>query len=127
MIKNFLICMVFLSPILVMAGKEDLNQGGCYAIVTWRVQNDKPTSKELLNLGSKYATRVQSVVKQAGACQTPQGNLSPDCLRTKLSASDYDLFDGFLRGMNGANLPQDPSKLPNHEVLSTMFCASLLK
>ena len=110
-----------------MAAEQDVQLGACNVVVYWRVENNKKTSLELLTIAKNSSPRANSVLKKAESCKTPQNTLITSCLRTNLSASDFDFLDGFLRASNELNSPQDPNKLPNHELLSMIYCGPLMK
>ena len=114
-------------PIFAIAAEVDKNAGGCVAVVMWKEQNGKPVSKQLNAVRNKYDPSVELALNKGNkACSTPQG-VSIDCLKTKLSQSEMDLFMGYIEARRGLRAPQDPNKLPNDETLAVIYCSAFVR
>ena len=115
-----------LKPLTEKEAEFYRNIGACQFILNWRLQNGKPTSIQLLEIGKKYATKVQSVAKEANeSCTNAQGNVVKSCVVSKLSPSDLAIYDGTWQAINVLKSPQDPNKPLNYEMASIAYCGNL--
>ena len=125
--KKIVFSIMLLCPIFVIASEADKDAGGCVAVVMWKEQNGKPVSKQLDAVRNKYSSSVESAMKKGGQlCSAPQG-VSIDCLKNKLSPSEFDLYMGYIDARRYVRGPQDPSRLPNDETLTLAHCSTFMR
>ena len=76
---------------------------------------------------TKNAPRFKLIQKQIQECFDSQGRLPKACLKSKLSSTDYDFFEGYANASVILDSPSDPNKMGNDIVLLAKYCYPLVK
>jgi hypothetical protein len=109
---------------IVSNNKEE---GACYATLDWKAVKGQKIGIAFNAFITKNVPRFKLIQKQIQECYDSQGRLPWACVKSKLSSTDYDFFEGYANASVILDSPSDPNKMGNDFVLLAKYCYPLVK